>query len=224
MADLSQIELNEITYDLKDSTARTLLGGHAVNIDVPANAVFTDTTYNLASHSEAGLLSTADKIKLDSIITSNANSPIIVVETSAFSSLPITITSDKITENHYLLETTLSNPSAQTNNWTATTTNGSLTIAGNISGSTTARLILGRIDTTSATMLVFEIPAFSALPITITDSRITSYHYVLETELSNADAQTNDWTITTGTGTMTVDGSIADETTLRVILGTAGSL
>lgn len=43
MADLSKIKLpNDETYDLKDTVARTALGGHIVGKDVPADAVFTD--------------------------------------------------------------------------------------------------------------------------------------------------------------------------------------
>lgn len=43
MADLSKIRLpNDETYDLKDTVARTALGGHIVGKDVPADAVFTD--------------------------------------------------------------------------------------------------------------------------------------------------------------------------------------
>ncbi len=46
MADISKIKtLEGTTYDLKDATARSLLNGHSINSDVPANAVFTDTTY-----------------------------------------------------------------------------------------------------------------------------------------------------------------------------------
>lgn len=48
MADLAQIKLNNSLYNIKDSTARSLLGGHSVGKDVPSNAVFTDTTYSLS--------------------------------------------------------------------------------------------------------------------------------------------------------------------------------
>lgn len=71
---------------------------------------------------------------------------IISVEISSLSSLPITITSDFITEKHYLLESTLSNPSAQTGDWTVTTTDGSMTISGSISGTTAVHIMLGRAD------------------------------------------------------------------------------
>lgn len=50
------------------------VNGHTVNIDVPANAKFTDTntTYSAATQSAAGLMSAADKTKLDGI-ASGAN-------------------------------------------------------------------------------------------------------------------------------------------------------
>lgn len=40
---------------------------HSINADVPANAKFTDTTYNDATQSEHGLMTAADKKKLDEI-------------------------------------------------------------------------------------------------------------------------------------------------------------
>lgn len=40
---------------------------HSINADVPANAKFTDTTYNDATQSAHGLMSAADKKKLDGI-------------------------------------------------------------------------------------------------------------------------------------------------------------
>ncbi len=43
------------------------VGGHTVAVDVPANAKFTDTTYNPATQSAPGLMSAADKKKLDEI-------------------------------------------------------------------------------------------------------------------------------------------------------------
>lgn len=41
------------------------VNGHTINADVPANAVFTDTTYEPATTSSDGLMSAADKAKLD---------------------------------------------------------------------------------------------------------------------------------------------------------------
>lgn len=43
------------------------VSGHIVQIDVPSDAVFTDTTYSVATTSENGLMSSSDKTKLDGI-------------------------------------------------------------------------------------------------------------------------------------------------------------
>lgn len=44
-----------------------MVNGHTVNKDVPSDAVFTDTTYSVATTSRNGLMSSTDKSKLDSI-------------------------------------------------------------------------------------------------------------------------------------------------------------
>ena len=64
------------------------------------------------------------------------------VTSSSFSSLPVTINDSNITADHVVVNSVLSNPSAQTGDWTVTTAAGSLTIAGSISGSTTVTLYL----------------------------------------------------------------------------------
>ena len=43
------------------------VNGHTVEADVPADAVFTDTTYDAATQTENGLMSAADKTKLDGV-------------------------------------------------------------------------------------------------------------------------------------------------------------
>lgn len=50
----------------------TTVNGHSVNSDVPEGAKFTDTTYSVATASSNGLMTAADKAKLDGI-ASNAN-------------------------------------------------------------------------------------------------------------------------------------------------------
>ena len=68
----------------------------------------------------------------------------LTVTSSSFSSLPQTISNSNITADHVVINSVLSNPSAQTGDWTVTTTSGSLTISGTISGSTTITLYLMR--------------------------------------------------------------------------------
>lgn len=63
--------------------------------------------------------------------------PTKVITTDTFSSLPHTYSNTKIKAHHVVVDSQLSNPSAQTGDWTVTTANGSMTIAGSISGSTT---------------------------------------------------------------------------------------
>jgi hypothetical protein len=66
----------------------------------------------------------------------------LVLTSSSFSALPQTITDSGITADHVVINSVLSNPAAQTGDWTVTTSAGSLSIAGNISGSTTITLYL----------------------------------------------------------------------------------
>ena len=53
---------------IKNVNAKTV-NGCTVNSNVPANAKFTDTTYDIATTTKNGLMSTADRIKFDGIET-----------------------------------------------------------------------------------------------------------------------------------------------------------
>ena len=76
----------------------------------------------------------------------NAAANVLVITSSSFSSLPQTISNNKITAKHVVLNSVLSNSSAQISDWTATTADGSLTVSGSISGSTTLTLYLYTTD------------------------------------------------------------------------------
>lgn len=69
MADISKVSSLDglTTHNIKDAAARALLDGHSVGKDVPSDAVFTDTTYSVATTSANGLMSAADKTKLDAV-------------------------------------------------------------------------------------------------------------------------------------------------------------
>lgn len=62
---------------LEYDQAGTAKWGHTVQSDVPANAKFTDTTYSNATTATAGLMSAADKVKIDAMpsITVSAEAP-----------------------------------------------------------------------------------------------------------------------------------------------------
>lgn len=95
---------------------------------------------------------TTDYIKIDatndtietwaSDFTFKGSSLSVMLRSYAFSSLPVTITDSHIKSYHYVARCELSNPAAQTSDWTITTSNGSLTIAGSINGSTMVNILL----------------------------------------------------------------------------------
>lgn len=66
----------------------------------------------------------------------------LVLSKASFTSLPQTITDSRITSDMVALKAVLGTPSAQTGDWTVTTSDGSLTVSGSISGSTTLTLYL----------------------------------------------------------------------------------
>ena len=67
---------------------------------------------------------------------------VLFVSVASFSSLPKVITNENITEDMVVVNSVLGTPSAQTSDWTVTTANGSVTVTGDISGSTTLTLYL----------------------------------------------------------------------------------
>ena len=83
------------------------------------------------AHTELGTLDT--KVEANKVLQ---------VDVPSFSSLPQTVSNAAITSDHVVVNSVLGTPSAQTGDWTVTTSAGSLTIAGTISGSTTLTLYL----------------------------------------------------------------------------------
>lgn len=71
-----------------------------------------------------------------------AKESVLVVEVSSFTSLPQTVTNENITSDMVVVNSVLGTPSAQTSDWAVTTFDGSLSVAGSISGSTTLTLYL----------------------------------------------------------------------------------
>lgn len=88
--------------------------------------------------SEVGYGSSNVQSALDDLYTLK----VLVISVASFSSLPQTVSNASITADHVCLKAELGTPSAQTGDWTITTSAGSLTISGSISGSTTAKLYL----------------------------------------------------------------------------------
>jgi hypothetical protein len=66
----------------------------------------------------------------------------LIVSISSVSSLPVTANNSDIESDMVVINSELSDPSAQISDWTVTTASGSLTISGSISGTTNIKLYL----------------------------------------------------------------------------------
>lgn len=112
------------------STEKSKLSGIASGAEVNVQSNWNETD----STADAYI---ANKPDIDSL-------KVLVVTLASFSSLPQTFYESAVTADHVCLKAELGTPSAQTGDWTVTTSNGSVTISGSISGSTTATLYLAR--------------------------------------------------------------------------------
>ena len=110
------------------STEKSKLSGIASGAEVNVQSNWNETD----STADAYILNKPD---IDSL-------KVLVVTLSAFSSLPATFYETAVTADHVCIKAELGTPSAQTGDWTVTTSAGELTISGSISGSTTATLYL----------------------------------------------------------------------------------
>lgn len=138
---------------------------------------------------------------------------IIVVSSATFTSLPQTITYADITSEHVAVNWMLTNPSAQTGDWTVTTSNGSVTIDGTISGSTAITLYLAPTNTADKNGVLVVSDTITSLPKTITNADISVNHVLLNSVLSVPSLQTDDWTVTTSDGSVTITGTMASGST-----------
>lgn len=75
-------------------------------------------------------------------------------------------------------------------------------------------------------IIVIDVPSFSSLPQTVTNSLILENHVLLRYELGTPSAQESDWTVTITAGSATISGTMVSSTstTLRLILGIADNL
>lgn len=118
-------------------------GTETFKIPLPNVGVSTEMTI---AEAEAGT-GTAPRVitpaVLNSFVTGKANvMPTLVVDVESFSSLPQTVVNESITSDMVVVKSILGTPSAQTGDWTVTTADGSVTVTGDISGSTALTLYL----------------------------------------------------------------------------------
>lgn len=122
-----------------------------------ATFVYDGTNYNLVGvDNVSSQIQTLTNQVSDKADTVSVISDVYEVTTPAFSSLPQTFIAQGITANHKLVVdgyAKLSNPSAQSNDWTVTTGANTITISGTFNGSTatTVTMTLGVKRTITAT-------------------------------------------------------------------------
>lgn len=73
-----------------------------------------------------------------------AEMAVLVISIPEFSALPVTVQNSEITYDMVSVKEELSNPSAQTSDWTVGTVNGSVTVSGSINGTTSLTLYLSK--------------------------------------------------------------------------------
>ena len=118
-------------------------GTETFKIPLPNVGVSTQMTI---AEAEAGT-ETAPRVITPAVLNSFVESkvdvmPTLVIEVASFSSLPQTVTNESITSDMVVVNSVLGTPSAQSSDWTVTTADGSVTVTGDISGSTALTLYL----------------------------------------------------------------------------------
>lgn len=110
---------------------------------IPAQATVTPLMNGLGYVGDSAKYAKEDHVHPKDTSKANFDTEIIVVNMGTVSSLPKTVSNAKITADHVVIQAELGTPSAQTGDWTVTTSAGSVTLSGTISGSTTVTLVLG---------------------------------------------------------------------------------
>lgn len=119
-----------------------------------SQVAYNNQTSGLASTSVQGAIDNLDSAvdglastvsQLDTTLTTKINKcEVLVISVPSFNSLPQTVTDTNIEDDMVVVNSVLGTPSSQTGDWTVNTSNGSLTISGTISGSTTLTLYLAK--------------------------------------------------------------------------------
>jgi len=106
---------------------------------------YTDTTVNNL------IINVLDKDTYDGLTPNESelylitdDDYLIAYTSTSFSSLPQTFTVTGVDSQYVVVNSVLSNPAAQTGDWTITTSSNSVTVSGSISGTTTLTLYLDK--------------------------------------------------------------------------------
>lgn len=138
--------------DIKISQLGTALGVNATDYFTIIDGSFTSTTkltaalLKLFTTGDITQLTTSDKSSVVAAINEvdahAAKNECLMLTVSGISSLSKTVSNSNIASDMVVVNSTFSNPAAQTGDWTVTTGTGTLTISGTISGTTDVTLYL----------------------------------------------------------------------------------
>lgn len=124
-AEFTQLLIDSLTYSAEEgSTLRTLIATTRSDLETEISDLETDLETQIS--------------------TVETELTVLRLDCGSISSLDATISGSAITEDMICLKAELDTPSAQTGVWTVTTSDGSLTISGSISGSTNVVLYLAK--------------------------------------------------------------------------------
>jgi hypothetical protein len=99
---------------------------------------------DLDTTAKASIVEAINEVKGEttSLNTAAVKLETLIVSISSVSSLPVTANNSDIESDMVVINSELSDPSAQISDWTVTTASGSLTVSGSISGTTNIKLYL----------------------------------------------------------------------------------
>ena len=145
MADLKITDLGSATsvdpfdYLVVDTGVDTL----KATAGVLRNAMTGDIS-TLTTTAKSSAVAAINEVKGEttSLNTAVGKLEVLVITASSVSALPQTISDSNIESDMVVVNSVLSNPSAQTGDWTVSTSSGTLTISGSISDTTNITLYL----------------------------------------------------------------------------------
>lgn len=142
-ADKSQLTNYATNTALNQKADKSELASYATKTELNQKANASDLA-NYATKTE--LNQKADESALANYATNDSVSElkVLVIDCGTISSLPKTINNSKISASHVCIKSELGDFTVQQSDWVVTTSDGSLSIFGTISGSTTLKLYLGR--------------------------------------------------------------------------------
>lgn len=147
---MADVYVNALTQLTEEPTANDSLV--AVNRNTNEGQIIdynllADVILNKLSSKQYSALSTESKTLIGALNEHESDVSaltVLTVDCGTISALPKTVSNANITSDMVVVESTLGTPSAQTADWTVNTANGSVTISGSISGSTTLVLYLSK--------------------------------------------------------------------------------